>query len=332
MSSHTDLSSPTPASRSENRISGAPQPKKPPSSSTSAGKPPQEQQQQTLKCPRCNSPNTKFCYYNNYSLSQPRHFCKTCRRYWTRGGALRNVPVGGGCRKTKRSSAVKPSSIAAAACSTSSSPLFMEDSSKFFHGLVPPPMDFQLAGLSFNKIVNINPNETNNLHHLSPSPPSLFGEQTSTVDVGSGLSLMGFGDFAVTNTSTFTGAPGTVGVDGNLASSIETLSSLNQDLHWKLQQQRMAMLFGSEETTNCSEAASNGVVERPQPILFRNLETNSSRREVSGDNTPTEWYFGNSAYTIPNNNNGQVNATSTTSHVWNGVQAWTDLNQYNTLP
>lgn len=55
-----------------------------------------------LKCPRCESTNTKFCYFNNYSLSQPRHFCKTCRRYWTRGGALRNVPVGGGCRRNKR--------------------------------------------------------------------------------------------------------------------------------------------------------------------------------------------------------------------------------------
>ncbi|KMZ56613.1 Dof zinc finger protein DOF3.6 [Zostera marina] len=55
-----------------------------------------------LNCPRCDSINTKFCYFNNYSLSQPRHFCKTCRRYWTRGGALRNVPVGGGCRRNKR--------------------------------------------------------------------------------------------------------------------------------------------------------------------------------------------------------------------------------------
>lgn len=63
----------------------------------------QQTDQQALKCPRCDSTNTKFCYYNNYSLSQPRHFCKTCRRYWTRGGALRNVPVGGGCRKNKRS-------------------------------------------------------------------------------------------------------------------------------------------------------------------------------------------------------------------------------------
>ncbi|XP_042411036.1 dof zinc finger protein DOF2.4-like [Zingiber officinale] len=61
------------------------------------------QPEQPLKCPRCDSPNTKFCYYNNYSLSQPRHFCKTCRRYWTRGGALRSVPVGGGFRRNKRS-------------------------------------------------------------------------------------------------------------------------------------------------------------------------------------------------------------------------------------
>ncbi|KAG2405443.1 Dof zinc finger protein [Vigna angularis] len=26
---------------------------------------------------------------------------ETCRRYWTKGGALRNVPIGGGCRKNK---------------------------------------------------------------------------------------------------------------------------------------------------------------------------------------------------------------------------------------
>ncbi|KAK8651367.1 hypothetical protein V6N13_140971 [Hibiscus sabdariffa] len=65
-----------------------------------------------LTCPRCESTNTKFCYFNNYSLSQPRHFCKNCRRYWTRGGSLRNVPVGGGVRRNKRSRRTKsPSSV-----------------------------------------------------------------------------------------------------------------------------------------------------------------------------------------------------------------------------
>ncbi|PAN44272.1 hypothetical protein PAHAL_9G030900 [Panicum hallii] len=70
-----------------------------------------------LKCPRCESTNTKFCYFNNYSLSQPRHFCKTCRRYWTRGGALRNVPVGGGCRRNKRTKSSKSNSSSAASAS-----------------------------------------------------------------------------------------------------------------------------------------------------------------------------------------------------------------------
>ncbi|KAK6147305.1 hypothetical protein DH2020_018217 [Rehmannia glutinosa] len=58
-------------------------------------------------CPRCGSSNTKFCYYNNYSLTQPRYFCKGCRRYWTKGGSLRNVPVGGGCRKSRRGRSIR---------------------------------------------------------------------------------------------------------------------------------------------------------------------------------------------------------------------------------
>ncbi|KAL0898389.1 hypothetical protein Bca101_082350 [Brassica carinata] len=54
-----------------------------------------------LPCPRCNSMETKFCYYNNYNVNQPRHFCKKCQRYWTAGGTMRNVPVGAGRRKNK---------------------------------------------------------------------------------------------------------------------------------------------------------------------------------------------------------------------------------------
>ena len=72
------------------------------------------QPETALKCPRCESTNTKFCYFNNYSLTQPRHFCKTCRRYWTRGGALRNVPVGGGCRRNKKSKSSSSKSPASA--------------------------------------------------------------------------------------------------------------------------------------------------------------------------------------------------------------------------
>lgn len=53
---------------------------------------------QALNCPRCGSADTKFCYYNNYNKSQPRHLCKACNRHWTRGGTLRNLPA----RKNKR--------------------------------------------------------------------------------------------------------------------------------------------------------------------------------------------------------------------------------------
>ncbi|XP_021722718.1 dof zinc finger protein DOF3.4-like [Chenopodium quinoa] len=65
---------------------------------------------ENLPCPRCDSTNTKFCYYNNYNLSQPRYFCKSCRRFWTRGGTLRNVPVGGGTRKKSKRSRSSSSS------------------------------------------------------------------------------------------------------------------------------------------------------------------------------------------------------------------------------
>uniref|UniRef100_A0A803NMP1 Dof zinc finger protein n=1 Tax=Cannabis sativa TaxID=3483 RepID=A0A803NMP1_CANSA len=65
-----------------------------------------------LPCPRCDSINTKFCYYNNYNLLQPRHFCKGCRRYWTHGGALRDIPVGGGTLNTQTdSSAVSQAQV-----------------------------------------------------------------------------------------------------------------------------------------------------------------------------------------------------------------------------
>lgn len=79
---------------------------------------------QALNCPRCNSTNTKFCYYNNYSLTQPRYFCKTCRRYWTEGGSLRNIPVGGGSRKNKRSSS---SSLSSSSSSSSTSSKKLHD-------------------------------------------------------------------------------------------------------------------------------------------------------------------------------------------------------------
>ncbi|KAK6920880.1 Zinc finger, Dof-type [Dillenia turbinata] len=66
-------------------------------------KPPLKRPDKILPCPRCNSMDTKFCYYNNYNINQPRHFCRACQRYWTAGGSMRNVPIGAGRRKNKNS-------------------------------------------------------------------------------------------------------------------------------------------------------------------------------------------------------------------------------------
>ncbi|KAK1661985.1 hypothetical protein QYE76_050144 [Lolium multiflorum] len=100
----------------------APAPSPAPASSGAAGRRVGEAERAAqYPCPRCDSTDTKFCYYNNYNLAQPRHFCKGCRRYWTRGGALRNVPVGGGTRKATPSGGAvsrrknRPSSSHAAA-------------------------------------------------------------------------------------------------------------------------------------------------------------------------------------------------------------------------
>ncbi|XP_022844510.1 dof zinc finger protein 1-like isoform X1 [Olea europaea var. sylvestris] len=113
-------------------------------------KKPRPEKEQALNCPRCNSTNTKFCYYNNYSLSQPRYFCKTCRRYWTEGGSLRNVPVGGGTRKNKRSSC--SSSVSSKKIPDLTPQIFSSENPKIHDGhdlnLAYPPTSGHYNGIS----------------------------------------------------------------------------------------------------------------------------------------------------------------------------------------
>lgn len=36
-------------------------------------------------CPRCNSNDTKFCYYNNHNVKQPRYYCRvSTAQGWSR--------------------------------------------------------------------------------------------------------------------------------------------------------------------------------------------------------------------------------------------------------
>ncbi|GMJ00853.1 DOF protein 2.1 [Hibiscus trionum] len=138
---------------------------------------PRPQPDQALKCPRCDSTNTKFCYYNNYSLSQPRYFCKSCRRYWTKGGTLRNVPVGGGCRKNRRSASSKR---------TLDHPLTPNNSTL-------PPLsydtnDLSLAFARLQKQGNVNLGYTNEL--------SMLGNPSGLTFVGNENNFPGFYNYA----------------------------------------------------------------------------------------------------------------------------------------
>ncbi|GLU17557.1 hypothetical protein SLE2022_339180 [Rubroshorea leprosula] len=158
------------------------------------------QKDQAVNCPRCNSTNTKFCYYNNYSLTQPRYFCKTCRRYWTEGGSLRNIPVGGGSRKNKRSASNSSSS------SSSSS-------SKKLPDLVTPPSlsqsstqnpkihDGQDLNLAFpstqgfrsiSELVQV-PTTINNKEQIPTS--STTSQQLSALELLTGISSRGLNSF-----------------------------------------------------------------------------------------------------------------------------------------
>lgn len=164
---------------------------------------------------------------------------------------------------------------------------------------------------------------------------------------------------------------GSMGVHhGTMASSIESLSSINQDLHWKLQQQRLAMLFGGENqkenivssTIPLHDDQNQIQIQKPQPILFQNLEISSSKQQEAfgnnninsrkdcstttgsshhGNNLATEWFFDNSFGVNPNstnsnngNGNGNGNANDDqNANNWNStIQAWSNLNQYSTLP
>lgn len=270
-----------------------------------------------------------FSFLNFQSLTNFELFSD---RYWTKGGALRNVPIGGGCRKSKKT---KPSSSNYSGDSKDSGGSGL----KFFHGL-SPAMDFQLgggglslpsSGLSYNQFP------------LASSTPCFA---TDTLG-NSSSTLMGLSFPLLKQVEGGHGFGQEIGGQGsNIASSIESLSSINQDLHWKLQQQRLAMLFGGEGESG--QKQNSGIsLQKPQPIMFQNLEIskpdacdqvgvstgNGSRKEGAIGNLATEWFFDSSSYAPHvNNPTNTSNGNESTTNNWSGMQNWNDLNQYSGLP
>ncbi|CAI9757450.1 unnamed protein product [Fraxinus pennsylvanica] len=179
---------------------------------------------QSLKCPRCDSTHTKFCYYNNYSLSQPRYFCKTCRRYWTKGGTLRNIPVGGGCRKNKKVSSKKSSNDVHNIHQSSSSsglnqqnPAGILSSDDHDHN----PTELQLSFPDYMQFSNFN----NNTFLTNPSFNILENPITPIDFMENKYDFLGNGDFGnmMGNSQNFQGICSPflgMNLDGNMSGTI----------------------------------------------------------------------------------------------------------------
>ncbi|KAK7286803.1 hypothetical protein RJT34_22059 [Clitoria ternatea] len=195
-----------------------------------------------LKCPRCESTNTKFCYFNNYSLSQPRHFCKTCRRYWTRGGALRNVPVGGGCRRNKRSKGGSSSKS-------------------------PASSDRQTGSASSNNSISSNTASAGDMIGLAPQMPPLrfmaplhqlttsdFGPGDMGLNYGLSYSPMGGGGVGDLSFQIGASALGGGGGGGGNSSSILSAASLEQ---WRMPQQTLQQFPFLSSFEGSSPAGNN---------------------------------------------------------------------------
>ncbi|XP_062209329.1 dof zinc finger protein DOF5.7-like [Phragmites australis] len=329
--------------------------------------PPSQQQQppplpeQGLRCPRCDSPNTKFCYYNNYSLSQPRHFCKTCRRYWTKGGALRNVPVGGGCRKNKRSrSASSASAAVAAASSRLSLNLPVEGIGDVadqqaasaarlsFLGAGAPVVSSPIGSgpaADYHQGAAVGMMALPRLHAPAVGQYVPFGEwPTGPGDVAGG-GVNGSGEQAMNGARA--GA-----VSSSIASSIESLSFINQDLHWKLQQQRLATMFLGPPISAAAQA--NGAAAAHFGGAF--LQMAGAPGSMEAVPTATSWFM-DSSYVLPsqpapantataaiattncNINSGRSsaggdddNATSNNNNCSSAISAWGDMSTFAMLP
>ncbi|KAG6533281.1 dof zinc finger protein DOF5.7-like [Zingiber officinale] len=224
---------------------------------------------QGLQCPRCESPNTKFCYYNNYSLSQPRHFCKTCRRYWTEGGALRNVPVGGGCRKSKK---------------------FRSPAESRRHEIGLPPVIPRFDD-----------------HRPAASEPVLFSPAAMAFDYPLNINAAG-------------ACGSTVNDD-----AIKLLRSTNEDLHWKLQKQKLAVLLGGEGADREDDQRELIIYSQTEPTPAEEACGGSGSGSVQNS---TAWFSECSNYAMLPSSSTIVNINNTSSSdtsYWNeGVPAWND--------
>ncbi|KAJ8537793.1 hypothetical protein K7X08_014333 [Anisodus acutangulus] len=300
-----------------------------------------------LKCPRCDSSNTKFCYFNNYSLSQPRHFCKACKRYWTRGGALRNVPVGGGCRRNKRSSSNSKSSnnknnskSPASSISTdgrqatnnSGSTSTISSHSNSFSG---PTSAASLLGLMTPQIPPLrfmsplgqfNSDHHHHHHHFTPSNHMNLNFSTSCGNVLGGTTE----GMMVNNSTNLLGA-------GAGAGGVASLLSSGNIEQWRMQQQMAQQypnfLGGFDPSNSPSSGVNNypyqGDVHEAVQFLIGESSSQISRPKIS-----TSMLNQMASVKMEDNNNNNQDQSALSRQLlgiqgnnenWNTASAWGDL-------
>ncbi|KAK4348525.1 hypothetical protein RND71_031280 [Anisodus tanguticus] len=294
-----------------------------------------------LKCPRCDSSNTKFCYFNNYSLSQPRHFCKACKR----GGALRNVPVGGGCRRNKRSSSNSKSSnnnnnskSPASSVSTdgrqatnnSGSTSTISSHSNSFSG---PTSAASLLGLMTPQIPPLrfmsplgqfNSDHHHHHHHFTPSNHMNLNFSTSCGNVLGGTTE----GMMVNNSTNLLGAG---------AGGVASLLSSGNIEQWRMQQQMAQQypnfLGGFDQSNSPSSGANNypyqgGVHEAVQFLI------GESSSQISTPKISTSMLNQMASVKMEDNNNNNQDQSALSRQLlgiqgnnenWNTASAWGDL-------
>ncbi|KAK1368693.1 Dof zinc finger protein DOF1.4 [Heracleum sosnowskyi] len=287
----------------------------------------QQQQQLALKCPRCDSANTKFCYYNNYSLSQPRHFCKACKRYWTRGGTLRNVPVGGGCRKNKRvkrpaaASNSTPVAVDSSNNSATSAPMATIHSNNplFYHGLQHNNMNPISSGLNLSFDSRVD-QAGNTLYEYDLQP------QISSLGFSSAGQIMGSDLLSKSMLSSYHHLPNF----GSLSSSV-TASPTMATLLSNIQQQKIVSNGHVLGDTRSGGNNFLGFSQYEDHIQMQGSHDNGgmSMKEFNTEGSPNRL----------NNNQIQqmVSSSDPNSLIWNanGVGSWLDPAKsigYNSVP
>ncbi|KNA02781.1 hypothetical protein SOVF_215440, partial [Spinacia oleracea] len=251
-------------------------------------------------------------------------------------------------RKTKKH---KPSS----SCLTSSNissrfDLSAGPGSSEFKFMAPqtmaPAMEFQLGGLSLPRLhpatagVYTQFIASSGAHHqpiaLGSGTGGCFSLDLLGVGGGNYPTIPNSGNSSSSSSSLSLAGGGATGGDQSISiSSIESLSSINQEMHWKLQQQRLAMIYGQTTVDEDGDHNNNNNHHQEKGIsLFKNLEiTRNNKIDVGGPN-PTEWLF-DQLQTNPtanygdnhnnnnssNDNNASMGATNNNDDDFNGV--WT---------